>query len=200
MSSATILSRKCSSFVCHLLSLSFAQLVSFIAHFVVRFSSSTRADRCTALWSCADALTAALWLSSHSKGLHFTPFAVFLFTHCSSSPTQAFDVGTEALRIALARELEGHVLQCVKDQNANHVIQKCIERVPTQNIQFVIEDFKGSVVTLATHPYGCRVIQRLMEYCNDQQKVSEPGLILYPFFVSFILLISALSRLGHSSH
>jgi len=30
----------------------------------------------------------------------------------------------------LVKELEGHVMKCVKDQNGNHVIQKCIERIP----------------------------------------------------------------------
>lgn len=57
------------------------------------------------------------------------------------------------------RELEGHVLQCVKDQNGNHVIQKCIEKVPSRTILFIVDAFHGHVYSLATHPYGCRVIQ-----------------------------------------
>jgi mRNA-binding protein PUF3 len=55
------------------------------------------------------------------------------------------------------------------------VVQKAIERVPTEDIQFVIDAFRGQVHVLATHPYGCRVIQRILEYCkpHDQATVLE---------------------------
>ncbi|KAG0288750.1 mRNA binding protein puf3, partial [Dissophora globulifera] len=68
---------------------------------------------------------------------------------------------------ALVRELEGHVLKCVKDQNGNHVIQKAIECVDAERIQFIMNAFTGQVYSLATHPYGCRVIQRMFEHCAD---------------------------------
>lgn len=64
------------------------------------------------------------------------------------------------------------MLKCVKDQNGNHVIQKAIERVSSDHIQFIIEAFRGQVYALATHPYGCRVIQRMIEYCTDQDQVA----------------------------
>ena len=73
----------------------------------------------------------------------------------------------------LVKELEGHVMKCVKDQNGNHVIQKCIERVPPHLIQFIVDAFSGQVYALATHPYGCRVIQRILEYCSDNQMNSS---------------------------
>lgn len=56
-------------------------------------------------------------------------------------------------------ELDGQIMKCVRDQNGNHVIQKCIECVPQEKIKFIIESFYGHVVALSTHPYGCRVIQ-----------------------------------------
>ena len=40
---------------------------------------------------------------------------------------------------------QGNVLKCVKDQNGNHVVQKCIECVNPEKLQFVIESFKGQV-------------------------------------------------------
>ena len=61
----------------------------------------------------------------------------------------------------LVAELDGSIMKCVRDQNGNHVIQKCIEYVPQDRIQFVISSFFGEVVSLSTHPYGCRVIQVL---------------------------------------
>lgn len=75
----------------------------------------------------------------------------------------------------LVQELRADILKAVKDQNGNHVVQKAIERVPTEHIQFVIDAFRGQVHVLATHPYGCRVIQRILEYCQlrDQASILE---------------------------
>ncbi|XP_011032372.1 PREDICTED: pumilio homolog 1-like isoform X1 [Populus euphratica] len=67
----------------------------------------------------------------------------------------------------MVTELDGHILRCVRDQNGNHVIQKCIECVPEDAIQFIVSTFYDQVVTLSTHPYGCRVIQRVLEHCHD---------------------------------
>lgn len=93
-------------------------------------------------------------------------------------------VNTERL-IALVAEFEGQqVLRCVHDQNGNHVIQKCIEVVcrvardsaspksefMSSKIQFIISAFNGRVRELSMHPYGCRVVQRILEHCPNSQK------------------------------
>lgn len=49
------------------------------------------------------------------------------------------------LQNEMVRELDGHVLKCVKDQNGNHVVQKCIECVQPHALQFIIDAFKGQV-------------------------------------------------------
>ncbi|KAA8534187.1 hypothetical protein F0562_031620 [Nyssa sinensis] len=67
----------------------------------------------------------------------------------------------------MVAELDGHIMRCVRDQNGNHVIQKCIECIPQDAIQFIVSVFYDQVVTLSTHPYGCRVIQRVLEHCSD---------------------------------
>lgn len=58
----------------------------------------------------------------------------------------------------------------VKDQNGNHVIQKAIECVPAEHIQFIYATFQGQVDTLAQHTYGCRVIQRMLENCEGPER------------------------------
>ncbi|TKR72691.1 hypothetical protein L596_020103 [Steinernema carpocapsae] len=78
-------------------------------------------------------------------------------------------------QLEILKEMEGQVLRCVKDQNGNHVVQKVIERVEPHRLQFIIDAFvRGSnndtVYTLSTHPYGCRVIQRVLEHCTEEQK------------------------------
>ena len=50
------------------------------------------------------------------------------------------------------------------------MIQKCIEVLGSEELQFVIDAFVGQVKELSTHPYGCRVIQRILEHCCDTQK------------------------------
>ncbi|OWM66767.1 hypothetical protein CDL15_Pgr010419 [Punica granatum] len=76
-------------------------------------------------------------------------------------------------KIKMVQELDGHIMRCVRDQNGNHVIQKCIECVPEEAIDFIVSTFFDQVVTLSTHPYGCRVIQRVLEHCKDQKTQRE---------------------------
>lgn len=72
---------------------------------------------------------------------------------------QAIEVVDLDQQTKMVAELDGHVMRCVRDQNGNHVIQKCIECIPENAIQFIVCTFYDQVVTLSTHPYGCRVIQ-----------------------------------------
>jgi pumilio RNA-binding family len=95
-------------------------------------------------------------------------------------------VSTQRL-IALVSEFESPpvLLRCVHDSNGNHVIQKCIEIVSrvakeastpelseylSSRIQFIIDAFQGRVKELSSHPYGCRVVQRILEHCSNPQK------------------------------
>lgn len=48
-------------------------------------------------------------------------------------------------------------------------MQKCIECVEPNALQFIINAFAGQVYALSTHPYGCRVIQRILEHCTPEQ-------------------------------
>lgn len=52
------------------------------------------------------------------------------------------------------------------------MVQKAIERVPAEHIQFIINAFTGAVQGLATHPYGCRVIQRMLEHCEEPTRTT----------------------------
>ncbi|KAH9078272.1 hypothetical protein Ae201684P_019363 [Aphanomyces euteiches] len=91
---------------------------------------------------------------------------------------KALESDYHAEKLELICELEGQVLRCVKDQNANHVVQKCIEVLPwkdpsasryIERASFLLAAFEGNVYSMATHPYGCRVIQRVLEHCSDVQ-------------------------------
>jgi len=70
-----------------------------------------------------------------------------------------------AEQLLITNELHGEVLRLVGNQNGNHVIQKCIEKMPTDQVGFIINSFRGEVKRMARHTYGCRVLQRLIEHC-----------------------------------
>jgi len=88
----------------------------------------------------------------------------------------------------LLSEFQNNVLSLIHDQNGNHVIQKCIEVLSQkakaaheekeetkakffgEQIDFIVEDVLDNLSTLACHPYGCRVLQRILEYCVESQK------------------------------
>lgn len=77
----------------------------------------------------------------------------------SETTFQAIEVVDVDQQTKMVTELDGHIMRCVRDQNGNHVVQKCIECIPEDAIQFIVSTFYDQVVTLSTHPYGCRVIQ-----------------------------------------
>lgn len=56
-------------------------------------------------------------------------------------------------QVEIVRELDGHVLKCVKDQNGNHVVQKCIECVEPHALQFIINAFQGQVSVQTDEKY-----------------------------------------------
>ncbi len=91
----------------------------------------------------------------------------------------------------LILEFDSYVLTCIQDQNGNHVMQKCIEVMSlkakdaefmssdvslsssmSQKIQFIVNDVLANVKTLCCHPYGCRVLQRMLEHCIESQKTA----------------------------
>lgn len=52
----------------------------------------------------------------------------------------------------------------VTDQNGNHVIQKCISSIkPNSRLESFYHVFRGQYANMSKHPYGCRVVQRVLE-------------------------------------
>lgn len=99
-----------------------------------------------------------LWFISrlmHSLKMHFS-LKFQLRTHVQPLALQMYgcrviqkaleSIPLEQQQLIIA-ELEGNVLKCVKDQNGNHVVQKCIETVEPSCLQFIIDSFRGQVST-----------------------------------------------------
>eukprot|EP00931_Biecheleriopsis_adriatica_P011862 TRINITY_DN11294_c0_g1_i2.p1 TRINITY_DN11294_c0_g1~~TRINITY_DN11294_c0_g1_i2.p1 ORF type:complete len:319 (+),score=71.25 TRINITY_DN11294_c0_g1_i2:62-1018(+) len=73
--------------------------------------------------------------------------------------------------LAIAQELEGHVWDAMRCPHANHVVQKCIEKLKPEHLQFVVDALKVEdlAVQASRHKYACRIVQRLVEHCPEEQ-------------------------------
>ncbi|KXN89244.1 hypothetical protein AN958_05998 [Leucoagaricus sp. SymC.cos] len=80
---------------------------------------------------------------------------------------KVIELCTAEQQTQLVRKIEPHVLTVVKDTNGNHVIQKFVMTVPPERLSF-LRVFRDAARQLAIHPYGCRVLQRCLEFLpND---------------------------------
>lgn len=86
---------------------------------------------------------------------------------------KAFEYVLTDQQATLVKELDGpnsQILKIVRDQNGNHVVQKAIERIPGEHIQFIVDAHRGQMMKMSTHQYGCRVVQRMLEHCQPRVK------------------------------
>eukprot|EP01079_Euglenida_sp_SAG-EU17-18_P009557 gene9557-1718_t len=101
---------------------------------------------------------------------------------------KALEFSDANLYQTMTEELQGRVLECVKNQNGNHVIQKCIECL-APNLEFIAGAFAGQVPTLAQHPYGCRVLQHILEYCSEDSLRAIVGPIVDEIIANIQILV-----------
>uniref|UniRef100_A0A7R9YUU0 PUM-HD domain-containing protein n=1 Tax=Chlamydomonas euryale TaxID=1486919 RepID=A0A7R9YUU0_9CHLO len=83
---------------------------------------------------------------------------------------KALQVLPEEGQVAIVSELDSQVMRCVRDANGNHVIQKVIECVPTPRITHILDAFLACILPLSGHPFGCRIVQRILEHCKDPMR------------------------------
>jgi len=92
---------------------------------------------------------------------------------------KAFETLPYPFLTTLLNEFHNNIIQCIHDQNGNHVIQKIIEIMSfkvklgegdTSVYDFILKDVLAQVSELSCHPYGCRVMQRILEHCVEEQK------------------------------
>jgi len=72
-------------------------------------------------------------------------------------------------KVELVAGLKAKVADCIENQNANHVIQKIVEHMP-DDCDFIIEALtRDSGDQISGHEYGCRVVQRCLEFCDHDR-------------------------------
>jgi hypothetical protein len=103
----------------------------------------------------------SIWeLSKDAKGCREVQEAL---DHCA-----CVDAG-----IAIAAHFKGRVIEAIRCPHANHVLRKIIMTLPPTHSTFVIEEIveKGldGVREIATHRYGCRIMEELLKNCSHAQ-------------------------------
>ncbi|GIX64470.1 RNA-binding protein Puf1 [Babesia caballi] len=65
--------------------------------------------------------------------------------------------------------LKKDVVRLVTDLNGNHVIQKCLSSLPSEDCEFIYDEMIKNCVSFATHRHGCCVMQRCIDAANERQ-------------------------------
>ncbi|XP_002975751.2 pumilio homolog 12 [Selaginella moellendorffii] len=61
------------------------------------------------------------------------------------------------------------VVTLIKDSNGNHVVQKCLQKLSNEDIQFIIDAAARHCVDIGTHRHGCCVLQRCIDFASGTQ-------------------------------
>ena len=64
------------------------------------------------------------------------------------------------------------VMSCKAKDAEAYTGETGLSRAMADKIQFIVNDVLANVKTLCCHPYGCRVLQRMLEHCVPYQKMA----------------------------
>lgn len=63
------------------------------------------------------------------------------------------------------------MVQLIQDLNGNHVIQKCLNRLNSEDARFIFESVGAHCVAVGTHRHGCCVLQRCIDHASGNQRI-----------------------------
>merc|ERR1712176_219022 len=66
--------------------------------------------------------------------------------------------------------LSPFVTKLSMDTNGNHVVQRCLQHMPVDIVQFVYGAAVKDVLVITRHRHGCCVFQRCIDAANEQQR------------------------------
>lgn len=79
-------------------------------------------------------------------------------------------IGTEREAGIIVNSLKEYVVELSRDLNGNHVVQKCLQKLKPKDSQFIFDAACRECVKIATHRHGCCVLQRCLDYGNEEQR------------------------------
>ena len=111
-----------------------------------------------------------------SKNMHGTR-AVQKMIECLCTPPQVQLV---------VNALKSSVVELIQDLNGNHVIQRCLNRLSSQDKQFIYDAVAEHAVEVSTHRHGCCVMQRCIDSASDAQKVRK--FFFFLFYIFYLII------------
>ena len=66
--------------------------------------------------------------------------------------------------------LRDQVVSLIQDLNGNHVIQKCLNHLSSDDAQFIFDAVGSHCIIVGTHRHGCCVLQRCIDHASGHQK------------------------------
>ncbi|CCH60204.1 hypothetical protein TBLA_0C04040 [Henningerozyma blattae CBS 6284] len=72
----------------------------------------------------------------------------------------------------IVKSLTPSILMLSKDLNGNHVVQKCLQKMPPKHFQFIFDAACKDFIEIATHRHGCCVLQRCLDHGTEEQRHS----------------------------
>ena len=79
-------------------------------------------------------------------------------------------ISTEEQTNMIIEALRDDVVHLIQDLNGNHVIQKCLNHLSSQDAQFIFDAVGANCVIVGTHRHGCCVLQRCVDHASGLQK------------------------------
>jgi hypothetical protein len=93
-----------------------------------------------------------------------------LSKHGSRVVQKLIEVAAGSDRDVIIEELAGHVCELYDSPHGNFVISRAIQVFPASKYTFILSALQGKgIVAVSKHKFGCRVVCRLLEHCNDDQ-------------------------------
>lgn len=81
-------------------------------------------------------------------------------------------ISTPGQTQTIIHALKDKVVELIQDLNGNHVIQKCLNRLNSEDSQFIFDAVGNNCVVVGTHRHGCCVLQRCIDHASGPQKAA----------------------------
>eukprot|EP00252_Welwitschia_mirabilis_P019721 TRINITY_DN4646_c0_g1_i4.p1 TRINITY_DN4646_c0_g1~~TRINITY_DN4646_c0_g1_i4.p1 ORF type:complete len:925 (-),score=199.35 TRINITY_DN4646_c0_g1_i4:717-3491(-) len=66
--------------------------------------------------------------------------------------------------------LKSGVVTLIKDLNGNHVVQRCLQRLSSEDNKFLFDAAVEHCIEIATHRHGCCVLQRCIDHSSGAER------------------------------
>lgn len=90
---------------------------------------------------------------------------VSLNMHGTRAVQKLIETLTSSQQVSMVTaSLRPGVVTLIKDLNGNHVVQRCLQHLSSEDCQFIFEVVTCHCVEIATHRHGCCVLQRCVDF------------------------------------